>query len=422
MRLVVVALACAKGTDKRRHYSMVMPLHPKQLDMFDRAMISFEKHLEINAYLDQFIVSTPCVSEESTRAIARGEYYTGSEQSRLKSDTIDWIEEHAGILMGIEGPEGLREKHHGGFLAEKWRHYCDDWLICGDIQCQFGFHTKYTKYKRLGGWHVQQLVKLGAAKVIRSPFYVVLDAEVLATSWLTYSRIIEVDGRGKVLNRCCLKSECAKHKDAPPTVASLTGRWPVQFNYSMQLLGVNNVSLEDIPVASDACVLGVTPQGLKTSIVLDILKLAEAKQYGRPGYISEHEPTTAWPWWILLSRSHFTEFSLYNAFLLLNWQSVGRYYHNFEGETRATSIKGSAFADLTQASHEAVLQRATNLVKEICNRKRRRPYSFLVCHEETMLTPDECAYFAELVGMRCANLANFTPPTKYVHVPDEILE
>lgn len=389
------------GSLKQRRYSVMMPVHPKQLEIFASAMATWRSHFlsKDDAAFEEFLVSTPCLHEWSTQRIARGEFIPSTKAlDPLRESTIEYIYTNEGRIDRF-APEGvgLREKYADFIPRHKWKHMCDDWLICGEVRCKFRFRDKS---RRPTGWCLQQLVKLGASRFISSTNYFVIDAEVYVASSFSTSDLFDRRGASIAPSRCCLGWKCAK-PDSPPTISNLVLRWGRAFNHSLVALGVKD-SIYDIKIPEDACVLGVTPQTLRTSVVRDILELIEVNA----GPLR--------PWWIQLTTSRFTEFALYNTYMLLHWDSVGRVAHNFSVDSTSTSISGSRFKDLVVTipdeieRHRLVRERADGYIREICNREGRiAPYTFLVCHEEATLTPDECAGYAARLGSLCREASAF---------------
>ena len=137
------------------------------------------------------------------------------------------------------------------------------------------------------GWYIQQLIKLGVARVVATEYYLVLDADCFLTRYFTYTNLFHGD---KLITN--------------------TESWTVHKDWWLNSLNIMEMSLEEI---SNNAVIAATPQSLKTGVVLELLDLLDHKA-GRVG------------WEAYLSERKFTEFSLYWLFLIRN--NLTHLYHS----------------------------------------------------------------------------------------------
>jgi len=144
-------------------------------------------------------------------------------------------------------------------------------------------------------WHVQQFIKLSAARHLRSDFYITLDADVILTRWTTFDDLV-VDGRAAMVT--CPRDVHVK--------------W---WMASAQLLDTN-------PNISELG-MNVTPAILSRNHVLDLLDHLERKCDGpwhraifdliqRPDFVETRQELSDPGAWFC---SHFpTEYTLYYLF------------------------------------------------------------------------------------------------------------
>ncbi len=128
------------------------------------------------------------------------------------------------------------------------------------------------------GWYLQQLLKLGVAKIVKTSLYLILDTDCFLTKPFSYNNLFYQD---KILMN---RESWSHHPD-----------W---WFGSLKIIN-------DVPLTTVAAQLAiaVTPQILVTNIVCELLD-----------YLSHNEESSDWDEY-LFTKS-FTEFTLYWLFLL----------------------------------------------------------------------------------------------------------
>jgi hypothetical protein len=137
------------------------------------------------------------------------------------------------------------------------------------------------------GWYIQQLVKLGVAKIITTEYYLVLDADCFLTRSFSYESLF------------------CDHK-----LITNTESWTVHKDWWLNSLDILEMSVDQI---SNNPVIAATPQTLKTGLVRQLLDFIDEKA----GHIG---------WETYLSERKFTEFSLYWLFLIRH--NLTHLYHS----------------------------------------------------------------------------------------------
>jgi hypothetical protein len=145
---------------------------------------------------------------------------------------------------------------------------------------------------RSSGWIKQQLLKLGIARLVESPRYLVLDSDVLAVRPVGAPDLCP-GGRARLGTE-----PLSTH--------------PEWWRASSRILGL------DLAWGDDDPVMGVTPEILDTDVVRALLD-----------HVERH--ARRWPWsrrgWerVLLARRGWTEYSLYWSFLRARFDAGERY-------------------------------------------------------------------------------------------------
>ena len=130
------------------------------------------------------------------------------------------------------------------------------------------------------GWYFQQLLKLGVARIVKTPLYLILDADCFLTKPFAYKDLFH---EGKII----------MDKES----------WTNQPHWWFDSIGIiEGVSLNEL--ASQPAI-AVTPQIVVTEIVCQLLDYLDAK-----------DQDSSWDEY--LSPKTFTEFSLYWLFVIKN--------------------------------------------------------------------------------------------------------
>jgi hypothetical protein len=128
------------------------------------------------------------------------------------------------------------------------------------------------------GWYLQQLLKLGIAKIIKTPLYLILDADCFLTKPFSYKDLFH---EGKII----IDKICWTHN-------------PGWWLDSMKI--IEEVSLHEL---SAQLAMAVTPQILVTEVVCQLVD-----------YLNHKEALVRWDEYLSLKK--FTEYSLYWLFLI----------------------------------------------------------------------------------------------------------
>lgn len=352
-------------------FSIVLPLHSSRLREFEATSERMRLWLETSS-MDLYLLASPCLFEQATHVMATGrvdQFYNSS--APLSAATTEALVARDGRMDRLWG-SGIREMYMDVVPESKWMHMCDDYVICGEMRCGLVGRR-------------QQLVKLGASRIITSAHMLVLDADVFPLAPITARLLLTGDGRSRILSTRAACSIGGNNR----RLSEVIGKWSKSYNHSIALLEpASRRSLFDYTVPADACALGVTPQVLSTAVVRRILKHVETA--------NRHEEQA--PWWTLLGDSKFTEVALYNTFLLLYWDDVGRGLHEPTGTNITASIWASALRDVPVGADRK--RRAAQILDDLLMSRRVRdqpPAAFFVCQRNTGLSVEDCMRLADRV-------------------------
>lgn len=187
-------------------------------------------------------------------------------------------------------------------------------------------------YAHIGGWYKQQMIKLAAARAVRGPFYLTLDADVVATRDL---RVEQLTPEGRALTHII-------NEDLHP-------RW---YRRVESLLGE--------PLPRRGVVHNVTPAVLSAPAAIELLdEMGERMRRGRysPGLRGVRQRWARLRWGsrpdpghlYLLAGLPWTEYALYYSFVELR----GRLEHHHRISDRCIyDIEGSVwFRPQTRLTH-----------------------------------------------------------------------
>lgn len=186
--------------------------------------------------------------------------------------------------------------------------------------------VKESVVNKTAGWYLQQILKLGAANIVKTPLYLVLDSDCFLTKPFAYQDLFY---EGKILLD---KEPWTNHPD-----------W-----------WLDVTKIIDIPFTKLAAQLtiAVTPQILITEAACELLD-----------YLGQKAPKKSWDEY--LSSQFFTEFTLYWLFLLKT-NKIDRYQLSGEGP----SLLGNALWMTPWSWHKR--QSISRLLKRFFNNRRRQ--------------------------------------------------
>lgn len=176
------------------------------------------------------------------------------------------------------------------------------------------------------GWYKQQLIKLCISRLVETPYYLVVDADM----YLNFDLVL-TEG-----NRILYHSE--PWQTSNNELYSTNSNW---WNSSLKLLQLN------IDITSDTALMSVTPQVLVTEYVKDLLK-----------YLKELYGVN---WMVMLCNGEFTEFTLYWLYLK-SINKTGIYCKSKDRQLWAHDIKRNI---LTYMSESEQLEALTS-PRETC--------------------------------------------------------
>lgn len=388
-------------------FSIVLPFFPPQIGQLRASMLAIARHIDVND-VDKLLLSSPCNEEPMINAAIRCSEVRGRpERSSPELDEdglsifrdtmlIGDIEANGGRLDQFpEWRDGRCGRQVFDWMPTgKVEHYCDDIVICGKVRGCF-LSEQMTRNKRAPlGWYVQQMVKLGLSRFATSPHLLILDADNFAFGSISAGSILNtINGTSKIL------STRAVIEGTPITSEVVGGRWSPRYKIALKLLHAH----ENSTVPATTLVLGVTPETLSTVVTRRILdRLEELHQA---------------PWFTVLGYVRFTEFTLYNTFLMLEWESF-RHVHDVPPsleKTRQLAIwahdleaaKGISTNDRIQTTEgvipttqkKPILVLAEKVVKrQLVHSVSMKVSPFFVCQDESGLAPEECAALAQCTG------------------------
>lgn len=393
-------------------FSIILPFYPPQAVELQVSMSTMSRYLNIDD-VDMLLLSSPCYEEAMTRAammcvlpppkeqlppleLGADGLPTFQNESLLRTLThkrgrLDWMPEWR---------SGCRQSTFSWFPRRKITHLCDDAVMCGKVRgCLLSQSKHYSNGRMPLGWYIQQLVKLGLSRFVTSPHMLILDADVYAVNSISAATLLNTfNGTPKVV------TSRKVFKGTPIASKSVGGRWTERYAIALDLLGAN---LSEI-VPETTHILGVTPEVLSTTLTRRILDRLEAL----------HKR----PWYNTLAYSRFTEYAMYNTFLMIQWESVGRGLHDIDLAKRKRQLSIWAH-DLDpiekpnpglpfETDKPTKFRYAENVLKsKMILFQHAALGSFFICQDESGLTPDDCAALAD----SAADTLRKDPGLKNIH-------
>lgn len=354
------------------------------------------RHLNVDD-VDMLLLSSPCSDETMTRAAMMCVQPPPKEQLppveydadglaifRNKSFFRALTQKRGRLDWMPEWRMGCRQSAFAWLPRHKITHLCDDAVMCGKVRgCLLSQSRQYANGRMPLGWYIQQLVKVGLSRFVTSPHMLVLDADVYAINSISASTLLNTqNGTPKVV------SSRKVFKGTPIASESFGGRWTPRYAVALELLGANQTDI----VPETTHILGVTPEVLSTALTRRILDRLEAL----------HKR----PWYNTLAYSRFTEYALYNTYLMIQWNSVGRGLYDIDIAKRRRQLSIWAH-DLDNAESpnsglpagiekSPILRHAEIVLKSKMILVQHAVLgSFFICQDESGLSPDECAALAD---------------------------
>jgi len=178
--------------------------------------------------------------------------------------------------------------------------------------------------KNTEGWYIQQLLKLGIARYIKTNFYLVLDSDCFLTKPFGYDNLF-----------------------SDQQLLTNSNSWKIHKNW-----WISSAKILDIPVKmiQNQPVMGVTPQTLITSYVSELLSFLSSK-------------TDHLEWDEYLCTRKFTEFSLYWLFLIKSG-STNRYLTNAKPKLLGNGLWRSTYRNNFPLAFQ-ILPNTSNKEKKI---------------------------------------------------------
>lgn len=371
-------------------FSALLPFFPLQASEFRANVKLLKRFLKVED-LGKLVLISPCPYRSWTIAAAtcsEPPKMASPEEGQLDRETYhrNWGQYNRSLLNELEQNGGRldqltvwKESCHRDFLdfipAEKIIHACDDAVVCGKVR---GCYDDVAREKRrfMQGWYIQQIIKLGVSRWITSPHMLVLDADAYPFNTISSKMLIAPNGASRILS--------SRHLRHSVTIGSeqFGGRWSNRYGIALDILKApHNLT------APEGKILGVTPQTLSTKVVRELLDVIEER----------HQR----PWYEVVGYSHFTEFTLYNTYLLLNWDrykaahdnsaNLGQlaiWSHDLDPNRLDPGIVGDK-----NSRHVKLRHAIKTLRSRVPNDGGRS--SFVVCQDETGLFAEDCTTIAE---------------------------
>lgn len=377
-----------------RTFSIILPFFPPQVEELRESMITLGRHVNLDD-LDTFFSVSPCNEERMAKAAVSCEQSADWEDR----DFVATLDEHKGRLHELERWRAGRCPEVFSWVPPpQMTHLCDDTVLCGKARgCLLSAHKKkqYEKYQLLG-WYVQQMVKLGISRLTTSPHLLVLDADCYTIQSLSAQSLLTEDGASRIISfRSARKGE---------RISKVGGRWAPRYKIALDLLRYNSTAV----VPQDMKLLGVTPEILSVAVMQRILDRLE--------HIRNQ------PWYVTLAYSRFTEFSLYNTYLLFHWDELQNIHYSNSYRNKQVAVwrhdideaPGLKVPNLSDeqklAARTAYAEtRLRNHISSMQHDKRDSSVGhFFICQDESGLTPRACGALAA----KCADfIANNEPPS-----------
>lgn len=292
----------------------------------------------------------------------------------LKADDVEEL-----IIASRKPENGPELKAQFSFLSNVIS-VCDADLIGHDFNIKFSdnhhnsvtleqqvespkaeFFRSTQKYQSKG-WFQQQALKLAVAKYIHSPFYLILDTDIIAVAPISFHTLF--NKKGEIYS---LGSVCYKDKDP-----SKYEQFADQYGEGMKIL---NVASDEFK--SGRCGVRVTPQVLATHVVRGLLGELESSQ----GYNF---------WKNLIINGRFTEYSLYNIYMIKHWNDFGRLYDMVHEKSTPSLWEGDwcTAQECISESYDYKMAQARKLLDS-------QDWSnalFFVCSDELKIKPSDCLH------------------------------
>lgn len=362
-------------------FSIVLPFFPPQVVEMRTSVSQLRTFLHVDD-MDKMVLVSPCSDRVWTVAAAMCSEPEANDPVLVDQEswTREWGPKNRSMLTALIANGGridLLEAWRQGpckselldFLpTDKIMHVCDDAIICGRVRGCFDEAAR-KRGRFMSGWYIQQLVKLGVSRWVSSPHMLILDADAYALNYVSTLTLISQSGASRILS--------ARHiqHGALITSESVGGRWYKRYGHALDILKEHR----NHTVKANAAVLGVTPQTLSTAVVRRLLDTLEARH--------------RLPWWQVLGYTRFTEFTLYNTFLLLNWDEFGSALHDDSADIKQLAVWSHDLDDIRPEGHGAMVDHAyLKLTTKL--RAIRFRATFLVCQDETGLTATDCLSLA----------------------------
>lgn len=386
-------------------FSIILPFFPPQVEELRESMLTLGRHVKLDN-LDTFFSVSPCKEEYIARSAVTCRETVKPENAApaVAGELPEWtdikflelLKSHGGNLHPLpEWQMGRCAKDVFSWVPpEKMSHMCDDAVICGKVR---GCLSEIEKQQRapLLGWYVQQLVKLGIARFSTSPHLLVLDADCYVIQEISASTMLMTDGTSRIVSfRNAYKGQ---------SISKVGGRWAPRYEVALNLLR------EDVnaTVPEDLKLIGVTPEILSVAVVRRILDRLETIHGA--------------PWYRILAYSRFTEFTLYNTYILLRWDELGRDLHYSTARRNkqvavwrhdideAPTNPGDSADDILAARTAYAELRLRSHISSMQHDKRDNSVGhFFICQDESGLTPQACRGLAE----KCTQIIEEGPAGK----------
>lgn len=366
---------------KGSSFSIILPFFPPQVDQLKASMACLGRHVQ-RADLDMFFAVSPCKDQAMARAavecaLPRPVEFNSSFESEL--------DKRRGLLHLMPEWQQCRNTVFDWVPDRRVQHMCDDAVLCGKTRgCLDAVEQR--RGKQTLGWYVQQMVKLGIARFVTSPHLLVLDADTYAIQSISAKTMLTDDGTAKLVS-------FKKVRKGTPIISEAVGaRWAPRYVIALDLLQAN----ASATVPEDTKILGVTPEVLSTALSRRIL--------------TRLEETSGIPWYEKLAASRFTEFTLYNTFLMLEWESVGKGLHvSTARRNRQLAVWGHDLDDApglipglsTTGALDARMEYAETIIRNRIHTLHHDDHDphvghFFICQDESGLTPDKCGALAAI--------------------------
>mmetsp|Transcript_18658 Transcript_18658/g.57368 ORF Transcript_18658/g.57368 Transcript_18658/m.57368 type:complete len:918 (-) Transcript_18658:166-2919(-) len=348
-------------------FSVVVPYHPAQTTQLLRLAITLRDHLKVED-LDEFYAVSPCLTRASVVAAATCTKLQDQDPAALHfAPPLSKLAKAKYRIDQAWPKEGCHHSLFDFLPTQKWRHYCEDFVVCGRLPCDF--------VHRPHGWHIQQLVKLGISRLItKTPHVLFLDSDALAVGTISSSTIINQDtGASKMLNENCNIHDYRWLNEWE--------FWKAEYRVALHLLGNVSYTADYLP-PEDACVFRHSPLVVSTALLQKLVKAIEDKtpelfnkrrlrelsagddsSHGSSASESTMSGGTVSPWYAELALLKFTDLSLYDSFRLLHWNTafgnvvLGKGIHDADGVVRTLDL---------------VTPKGMPLIEKITDDKKRR--------------------------------------------------